>query len=171
MITRTLAALALCTLVLTTCAKQPTVPGVLEVHLSGMWGTMPNMIVRKEPYPFLARLTGYVPSEAFMVIVTNEFGNVIASAPIKYQDPMQTNPVRNYQFRQTISQRICTILADKPMKPDNIVEELDTYEGRGRLTLDYNVEFTARVVTQERKTLAEGSYTLLIHCTNNDLSL
>lgn len=145
------------------CSKTvPPVPGHLGVQFAGMWKTQPVMRVQDQPYPFLVRLTGFIPPEAYMLVVENNYGHLIASSPIKYQDVMQANPIRNYQFGQRLQRQGCDWLrnqTERDLKP------------RGDLKLEYTdgpqtyqVVYIAKVITQTKKVLAQASYTVNIHC-------
>lgn len=173
MVTRTSAALVALSLicVLIGCTKvAPVPPGTLEIHFSGIWGTAPNMISQREPYPFLVRLSGFVPSRAFMLVVSNEQGHMVASSVIKYRDPMQINPVRNYQFHQTVNRESCNTLEDRAISRESPesskLHVQDLYDSDRE---DYRVKLTAEVVTQDKKVLAKKSYVTLIHCASQTI--
>jgi hypothetical protein len=161
MVRQLLAALLLC--VCSHCTKvQPFVPGELGIQFSGMWRGQPHMKIHPQPYPFLVRLTGFIPPEAYAVLVENSYGQPVAQSAIMFNDVMQINPVRNYQFHQVLNHKSCESLRELELKKQ---EEDDS-----KLTIEqsapnlYSVDLNARVATQAGKMLAQATYTIHLHC-------
>lgn len=149
------------------CAKVPPLPaGQLDVQFSGMWGKQPNMVIQKQPYPFLIRLVGFVPPEAFQLLVTSQYGDLIAQSPIKYQDPMQLNPVRHYQFYQVLTQESCNAILAMELKKSGMegADGLSIMESSPQDINTILVRFTAKVVNIQAQTLASESYVIHVHC-------
>ena len=144
------------------CAKPApqvpsAVPGELGLEFTGNWENAPRIhaINAKQVYPFIVRLTGYVPPKAYLLRVTNPWGAVLAWSPIMYRDQLQAVPIRVYGFPQTMPPAACYTLQEKVREQSANVDELFS---------DFSVRLTAEVLTQDQKVIVSKELTLSIEC-------
>jgi len=140
-------------LLLASCARTPD-PGHLEIQFTGQWVGAPRIQATGAltQHLFMARLTGYVPPEAYKVVVFNPWGERMAESPLLWRDVMEVIPQRSYTFSWPVS--TSTYWAVK----DRLESRPETFS----LTLDFPIR--AVVLTQDGKTLAEKHLFVTIEC-------